>query len=280
MWVPLFSRACELEGAIYRSLDASRRDQIAPFLAQYRRVRERDGYRAGDAAYYRSLPHVLDTEPQSSVWKIRQQSFDRLCPMILAETSPRTPAVLDLGAGSGWLSYRLAALGCRPVAVDLLADDKDGLGASRHYDLPFACVEADFDALPFAPGQFDVVVFNGSLHYSPDVTATLEHAHRMLRPSGLIAVVDSPMFVRESDGRAMRDRLHQRLEREYEIEAPIQPGEGYLTFDRVNRWAAWRQRSSRFYSSHDGWRARVQRSPMARALGRPRPPQFGVWIAA
>jgi SAM-dependent methyltransferase len=280
MWVPLFSRECEIDGSIYRCLDADRRARIAPFLAQYRHVRERDGYRAGDAAYYRSLPHVLDAEPQSSVWRIRQQSFDRLCPMILPAQSVRTPAVLDLGAGSGWLSYRLAALGCRPVAVDLLADDKDGLGASCHYDLPFVCVEADFDALPFAPGQFDVVVFNGSLHYAPDVSATLERAHRMLRPAGFIAVVDSPMFVRESDGTAMRDRLHQRLVNDYGIAAPILPGEGYLTFDRVNRWAAWRQRSSKFFPSHDGWRARLQRTPVARALGRPRPPQFGVWTAA
>ncbi len=86
--------------------------------------------------------------------------------------------VLDLGAGSGWLSHRLATLGYRVVAVDRLDDEADGLGACRHYPIAFPAVQADFDALPFEPHQFDLVVFDGSLHYSPNPAATLARGAR------------------------------------------------------------------------------------------------------
>ena len=109
--------------------------------------------------------------------------------------------VLDLGAGSGWLSHRLTALGHRVVAVDAIDDEVDGLGACRHYAGDFAAVQADFDALPFAPAQFDLVVFNGSLHYAADTGATLERAHRVLAPGGALVVMDSPMFRADGDGR-------------------------------------------------------------------------------
>jgi SAM-dependent methyltransferase len=276
-------RACgaviQQADCIYRCVRPDRSDQLAPFLAQYRHVRQRDGYRVTDAAYYRALPHVLDGTPQGAVWTIRQQSFDRLCAMVVPDAG-QAPAILDLGAGSGWLSYRMAAMGGRPVAVDLLTDNEDGLGACRHFDLAFPRVEADFDELPFAPGQFDVVVFNGSLHYAPDVHATLDRAHRMLRPAGLVAVIDSPMFARGADGLAMRARLEARLRSDYDLPEPIQPGEGFLTFARMAAWARPRGCSVKFFGSRDGWRTALGRSALGRLLGRVTPPQFGVWVAS
>ena len=56
---------------------------------------------------------------------------------------------IDLGAGNAWLSYRLSLRGHRPCAVDIFTDGRDGLGAARHYPIPFPTVEADFSALPF-----------------------------------------------------------------------------------------------------------------------------------
>jgi SAM-dependent methyltransferase len=191
------------------------------------------------------------------------------------------PAVLDLGAGCGWLSHRLAQLGCRSVAVDLLADDRDGLGACRHYDATFICVQADFDALPFAPAQFDVVVFNGSLHYAPDVDATLRRAASMLRDGGRLVVIDSPMFESEADGAAMRQRDRDRLRTLHGLESPIQPGEGFLTFARLAASAASTgHRSPKFFATHDGWRRRLMRAAAASGMTDARPARFGVWVAA
>src|SRR5262249_39098597 len=139
-------------------------------------------------------------------------------------------AILDVGAGSGWLSYRLATLGHRIVAVDALADEVDGLGAVRHYDTPFVALQADFDALPLAPAPFDLVVFNGSLHYAPDPNATLARARRMLAPAGTLVVMDSPMFLADRDGAAMVAGSARRLTDRFGLRDIVQLGSGYLTF--------------------------------------------------
>ena len=151
--------------------------------------------------------------------------------MLAAGTLP--VHVLDLGAGSGWLSHRLAALGHRAVAVDAIDDEVDGLGAARHYPTDFASVQADFDALPFAPGQFDLVVFNGSLHYAADTAATLERAHRAARAGGALVVMDSPMFRADGDGSAMVGAEVLRFRNQCGCANVVQPGVGYLTFARL-----------------------------------------------
>src|SRR5262249_26982152 len=138
--------------------------------------------------------------------------------------------VLDLGAGSGWLAHRLSALGHHAVAVDAIGDEADGLGAVRHYQTPVVAVQADFDALPLAPGQFDLVVFNGSLHYAPAPPATLARAHRLLRLSGTLVVMASPMFHADGDGAAMVQDTVRRFARDFGLREIVQRGRGYLTF--------------------------------------------------
>ena len=108
----------------------------------------------------------------------------------------------DLGAGNGWLANRLALAGHTVAAVDLNVDPADGLGACRHYANRFETAQADFDALPFGDTSLDLVVFNGSLHYSTDYAATLGEALRTLRPGGTLAVLDSPVYTDPASGHA------------------------------------------------------------------------------
>jgi SAM-dependent methyltransferase len=186
--------------------------------------------------------------------------------------------VLDLGAGNGWLSHRIASFGHHVVAVDQQDDEADGLGVCRHYPVSFVAVQADYDALPFAPGQFDLAVFEGSLHYAPDPHATLEEAWRMLVPGGAIAVMDSPMFEREHDGRAMIADQNRQLELEHGVTNVVRPGVGFLTFAGLDRIARALGLRARFYWSHGPlpWRVRRQ---LARLRLRRRPAAFGVWVA-
>jgi SAM-dependent methyltransferase len=273
-------RVLPREQGMFRCLDAEQRARIEPFLAQYRVVRQQDGYRADRPEYYRALPRSAPDDAQAGVWRIRQRTFERLRREILARWAGSAPAVLELGAGSGWLCHRLAALGCRTVAVDLIDDEQDGLGACRHYDESFARVQADFDRLPFAPHQFDFVVFNGSLHYAPDVAATLKRAERMLARGGWLIVADSPTFVDPGHGVAMTARQRERLRRQCGVETPVQPGEGFLTLSRLQVCAAEMGRSPRFLETDDGWRSRLRRIAAAAGRRRPVPPRFGLWIAA
>ena len=61
----------------------------------------------------------------------------------------------------------------RPVAVDIFSDPRDGFGAARHYPVHFPVIESGFDDLPFPDAQFDLAVFNSSIHYSSDYVRTL-----------------------------------------------------------------------------------------------------------
>jgi SAM-dependent methyltransferase len=265
-------------GDVFHFLTPARAEAAAPFLRQYRTVRQREAYRSSAPEYYRMLPCVLPTDPHAAEWRLRRESYAHLQRLALPGVWRGPIRVLDLGAGSGWLSHRLAAFGHRVVAVDRLVDEADGLGACRHYPVPFAAVQADFDALPFAPQQFDLVVFGGSLHYSPDPAATILEASRMLVAGGVLAVMDSPMFARDADGRAMVEQQVRHMEEEYGLTHVVRPGVGFLTFSAIEEATQAVGLRGRFCRSAGSFGWRVRR-PLAYVRLRRAPAAFGVWIA-
>ncbi len=223
-------RSYSLRDGIYRFLLPEQEQALAPFRAQYRRVREQDGYRARAAEYYRGLPQVQSGDPQAQTWAVRAATYGHLEQIVQSDSArdSRPLEVLDLGAGSGWLCNRLAALGHACVAVDWLSDDDDGLGAARHYSNAFTRVQADFDRLPFVPGQFDWVVYNASLHYAPDIEKSLIYGWSMLRPGGRLAVTDSPTFRSRAGGERMAAAQAERHAAGGERSEAIRAGQGYL----------------------------------------------------
>jgi len=253
-------------GGLWRFLTATRQTALEPFLQQYRAVRAREGRRRTDGEYYRELPSVDPRDPHAAEWCLRRETYGHLLRRCFADAPPRA-RVLDLGAGCGWLSHRLAELGHRVVSLDVLDDEADGLGAVRHYAVRFPAVQADFDRLPFGPEQFDVVVFNGSLHYAADVAETLRRARRVLAAGGVLVVMDSPMFASVRDGDAMMERRGDALH-----------GAGYLTHAGLAAIASTLGLTAAFVRSHGplGWRLRRQLSRVR--LGRA-PAAFGLWVA-
>ena len=264
-------------GGVWRFLTPARSERLDPFIRQYRAVRQQEGYRATAADYYRKLPTVPPNDPHAGDWQIRRETYHHLLGHVLA-AGPLPLHVLDLGAGSSWLSHRLSALGHRAVAVDALDDDVDGLGAARFYETKFAVVQADFDALPFAPGQFDLVVFNGSLHYAPDMAGTLERAHRMLAPGGALVVMDSPMFGADGDGSRMVSDTLRRFTTICGIADAMQQGIGYLTFAALGAIAERHNLRPEFVPSRGSFTWRMRRQ-FARLRLRRAPAAFGLWVA-
>lgn len=263
---------------IYRFLSRPRSDEVAPFARQYRTVRGRDGYRGTGPEYYRMLPVVTRDDPRAAEWRIRRESYAHLQRWALPGVWQGPVRALDLGAGSGWLSHRLASFGHRTVAVDRLDDEIDGLGACRHYPVSFAVVQADFDALPFEAAQFDVVILNGSLHYSREPAATLSEARRMLAPEGSLVVMDSPMFSRARDGQAMVDAQLRTFASDYGVTDVVRSGVGFLTFADLQRAAAALGLHGQFFPSRGPVRWRLCRQ-FARLRLRRAPAAFGVWVA-
>jgi SAM-dependent methyltransferase len=270
-------RVFERRGGVWRFLTEARGRRLESFVRQYRLVREREGRRPSAPDYYRRLPSVAPGDPHARDWQVRRETYHHLLGHVLAAgTLP--VHVLDLGAGSGWLSHRLTALGHRAVAVDAIDDEVDGLGAARHYPIDFASVQADFDALPFAPGQFDLVVFNGSLHYAADIAATLERAHRALAPGGVLVVMDSPMFRADGDGSAMVGAEVMRFRNQCGCANVVQPGVGYLTFARLAGIAEKLALRPQFVPSRGPLSWRLRRGA-ARVRLRRAPAAFGLWVA-
>jgi SAM-dependent methyltransferase len=216
-------------------------------------------------------------------WRIRRESWRTLRQLLRSHESGFRPnsrgslRVLDVGAGNGWLSNRLCGEGHAPVALDLNVDAIDGLGACRAYHVAFPVVQADFDALPLAPGQFDVVVINASLHYAPDPAHTLEEASRAAVAGSPLVVMDSPIVADDEEGEAMVARQLADMQERFGI-APIRTGLGYLTLTRLQDAAACLGRRARFMVSRGPVRWRIGRLWDRWRLGR-RPAVFGVWVA-
>lgn len=265
-------------GGVFQCLTGASAGSADAAADQYRRVRAGDGYRAADPQYYRMLPCVPADDPRAGEWRVRRASYASLQRHALPEAWREPLRVVDLGAGCGWLSHKLAALGHAVAAVDRLDDERDGLGACRHYPASFIAARADFDALPFEAGQFDLAVFNASLHYSDDPLTTLAEADRVLAPGGALVVMDSPLFRLESDGEAMVASELQRFARERGVPVPVPLGVGYLTFDLLGRAAARLRRTAGFVPSRGPWLWELRRQA-ARVRLRRAPAAFGVWIA-
>lgn len=170
------------------------------------RQAEGRGY-AGEALF--TLPHVR-AGLLAQQWGVRARSFETFMARVLrpaAATTGRPLEVLDLGAGNGWLSYRVALEGHNAAALDLRDDQIDGLGAGQ----PFLdraggrmrMIVASFEDIPAKDARFDIAVFNASLHYATDLAGVLAEAARVVRPGGRLAILDSPFYRREADGAAM-----------------------------------------------------------------------------
>lgn len=200
-------RSYTRRAGIWDCLPVERAERFALFLEQYRTVRYAEG--RGDASpdELRCLPWASPDDPLAWQWYIRATSFEHLVDRVLPLFERQGLRVLDLGAGTGWLSYRLAQLGHHPLAVDLSIDPRDGLGAARHFDAvldrPFPRLRAEFDRLPLADGAADLVVYNASFHYSADFAATLTEGLRVLAPGGRLVIMDSPVYFEPSAGEAM-----------------------------------------------------------------------------
>ena len=217
-----------LSDGIGRFLPDERARYYESFLQQYTLVRMGEGRAHDNPAYFRRLPEPTSGDPLHGQWAMRSRSWEAVKKMLLPPGPPALK-VVDVGAGTGWLSNRVAQRFHDAAAVDLTVDPADGLGAARHFSTDFGRFQAEMDALPFADGAADLVIFNASLHYSTDLERTLREAVRVLAPGGRIVVMDSPIYGRERDGLAMIQERQEDFERRFGTRSDSIPSIGFLT---------------------------------------------------
>ena len=209
---------------IWQLVHPERQLAVEQWARDYGRLRAAEGRRAADADYYRSLPWRDVTGRFSEQWSQRAASFE----MVLRELDSMRPGrVVDLGAGNGWAAARLVERGWDALAVDVNTDDDDGLGAAHHHGIDIELARAELGSLPLENSSVDAVLINAALHYAADPIGAVADALRVVRPGGMLFVVDSPVFVRPAAGDKMVAEQHDRLLQMHGVVAPL-AGRGFL----------------------------------------------------
>lgn len=264
---------------------AASAEALARFRAEYGAHRASEGRGAGGAAEALALPY-LTAGPQAAQWAVRARTFDAFVARVLVPMErqcARPLRIADLGAGNGWLSYRMARRGHAPTAIDVRDDIVDGLGAAAayhpHLPKPLDRLLASFDALPARDDAYDLAVFNASLHYALDLADVLGEARRIVRPGGRIAILDSPFYRRDADGRAMVEEKRRHASARFGERAAALtalPFIEYLTRDGLTTASAplglrWRRHRVRYPLAYE-------LRPLAARLKRRRAPsRFDLW---
>ncbi len=281
--------ACVAERAVFRRhagiwrfLDGE--TDHAAFTAQYRTVRRAEAWGSGSADYYQRLPFTDLSGRHPDIWRIRAVTYRHFLRWVLAPRERERHGglrILDLGAGNGWLSARLTGRGHQVAAVDLDDDPRDGLGAVVHYgdQAPAESVQASFDHLPWPRAVFDLAIFNGSLHYSPDYAQTLQEALRVLKRAGEVVVLDTPFYAREASGRAMVGERNRRHGQQYGVVAETTRNEAFLTDARLQELGSLLDLTWRVRRPYYGLRWAL-RPLQNRLLGRREPARFRVVAGA
>jgi len=112
---------------------------------------------------------------------------------LLDHAQPRPgQRALDLATGGGHTALALAQRGAWTVAGDLTLPmlraarthiERQTVGGVRYAQL-------DAERLPFAPAAFDLITCRIAPHHFPDVAGFVRECARVVRPGGLVAVVD------------------------------------------------------------------------------------------
>ena len=271
----------EIHNGIVRALPPERVAYYAKFIADYERIRAAEGRGSEGAEFYLALPYKDTSGRNSHQWEIRSRSYDFLIKHLLKPLHGRG-SILDLGAGNCWMSFRLAHLGYGMVAVDLLTNENDGLGAAEHFhkhlSIPIPRFQAEAAHLPFRDAQFDVIIFNASFHYAEDYEAALSEALRCLKPAGRVITSDTPWYSREESGSQMVAERHAAFRQRFDSASDSLKSQEFLTDERLQgledscsiRWTIHRP----WY----GWKWAL-RPWIARIRGRREPSSFRMYVA-
>jgi SAM-dependent methyltransferase len=273
----------QISRGIVHALPPERAAHYARFAEDYERIREAEGRGSEGKDFYLNLPYRDVSGRNSKQWHVRARSYDYLIEHVLqgnAQDGDRR--VLDLGAGNCWMSFRLALAGYRPFAVDLLTNDRDGLGAAVHYQnhLPeiFPRFQAEIARLPFRNEQFDAVIFNASFHYAEDYTVALREAFRCVRNGGMVIISDTPWYSHDESGRQMVSERRAIFSQRYGTASDSIRSLEYLTNERLRNLEEQLSIQWDVYSPRYGFKWAMR--PLVAKLRRKREPsRFRIYVA-
>lgn len=120
--------------------------------------------------------------------------------------------ILDIGTGTGFFAFILAAEGHRVTGIDLTREMI--LGARRTgerlgLDPNFLVMDAEQPDFPAA--SFDAIVSRNLTTFLPNLPEAYRRWHRLLRPGGVLINFDGNYYYAPSDAPLPADHAHKEL---------------------------------------------------------------------
>ena len=118
-------------------------------------------------------------------------SHNMLFNEITAGTPTDTPRILDVGCGTGKLSYKLADhfKGAEVHGVDLSSTMIEKANAkNKANEVRFKI--GDVENLPYEDNTFDVITCSHSFHHYPNKDKAIAEMYRVLKPEGRLMIID------------------------------------------------------------------------------------------
>lgn len=102
--------------------------------------------------------------------------------------------ILDLGTGSGYLSFPIAKGNpdCDVIGLDIVNDalEANRMRATAEGIKNLSFVSYDGIDFPFESGSFDLVVTRYALHHFPDIVHSIGEVSRVLKNGGMLFISD------------------------------------------------------------------------------------------
>lgn len=200
----IFRQSPAIEAAALGLLDAWCRFALLPFrrARRYGQVSEdaalitaTDRYNRAAEEYFATIddPSFLLGKPFSEPAALPKHLIDAGVLLSALRVAPGD-VVMEIGAGSCWLSHMLNRYGCRTIAVDV---SPTALALGRrlfeadirtNWQLHPEFRSYDGHRLPVADASCDGIVINDAFHHVPNQRELLLEMHRVLRPAGIVAM--------------------------------------------------------------------------------------------
>lgn len=173
----------------------------ASFEQIYTTLRKKEGrlYKDEVITY---LPQIPKDHPHEYEWQARKLSARRLLNWILKNNSKY---ILDVGCGNGWLLNYLslnADIECCGVDVNETELKQGARVFGRNPKLTF--VYCDIFSNGLNRNFADTIILASAIQYFSDIHGLLNTLFGILKPGGVVHIVDSPFYSASAMGKAKK----------------------------------------------------------------------------